>query len=129
MPRYRWRNFGEYWEHLNMRERPLLARLSGVSYTMLCAIACGKRKAGAVTMAKLSKVDVRLTPRLMRPDLYGKKRYTKQPTDKVGLPELKPSTLRKLNKERGQGVWNKGKKYRFIKQKKVVEPVKEPEHE
>lgn len=127
MPRYRWKNFGEYWEHLNLRERPLLARLAGISYQSLHNIATGRRKAGHITMAKLAKVDVRLTPRLMRPDLYGKRAYMTDRSWKThGLPELKPSIIRQLNKKRGQGSWNKGgtswnkgKRYRLIKPKKV----------
>jgi hypothetical protein len=111
MPRYEYKNFREYWESLNNRERPLLARLAGVSYQWLWAIANGHKNAGAETIAKLGKVDPRITPRLLRPDLYGKKVYTAEYSQKrFYLPDPAPAKVRKLNKERGTPTWNKGLK-------------------
>lgn len=75
VPRYKYRNFNEYWYALTGAQRSLLARLSGVSYNYLCRIARGDRQAGVATIAKLGKVDRTITPRLMRPDLAGKRKY------------------------------------------------------
>lgn len=103
MPVYQFANFREYWEHLDMRERPLLARLSGVSYQMLWGMANGQKMAGHLTMAKLGKVDKRITPRLLRPDLYGKKVYLRQKnTTKHGLPAPKPATVRKARQAKAR---------------------------
>lgn len=75
MPRYKYQNFNEYWYALTGAQRSLLARLSGISYNYLCRIARGDRQAGVATITKLGKVDRTITPRLMRPDLAGKRKY------------------------------------------------------
>jgi len=75
MPKYTYKNFYEYWYALTGYQRSLLAKLSGVSYNYLCRIARGDRQAGAQTIARLGKVDRTITPRLMRPDLAGKRVY------------------------------------------------------
>lgn len=88
MPKYLFKNFGEYWYSLTPAQRPLLARLSGIAYSYLFQIARGYRKAGHKTIMKLGKVDRRITPRLMRPDLMGKRKYVFRapvpPTPKKG---------------------------------------------
>jgi hypothetical protein len=75
MPKYKYKNFNEYWYSLTGFQRAMLARLSSVSYNYLCRIARGDRKAGQQTITRLGKVDRTITPRLMRPDLAGKRKY------------------------------------------------------
>lgn len=63
-------SFEEYWDSLTVAGRTALARKSGLNKNFLWQVARGYRKAGPETLAKLYKVNKRLTPQVLRPDLY-----------------------------------------------------------
>ena len=91
MPVYVFKNFGEYWDALTNGERRLLAELADIPRTYLYEIARGYRRAGERTIAKLGKVSPQITPRLLRPDLYGKRDMQLKGLRRDGTPRrIKP---------------------------------------
>ena len=80
MPKYKYLNFRDYWYGLSTQQRVLLAKLSGTRYSYLYDMARGARRAGPVLMSRLCKVDRMITPRLLRPDLYGKRVFVPRKT-------------------------------------------------
>jgi len=91
MPKYKYKDFNDYWYNaLTRHERGLLARLSGMTYGHLMRLARGGRMAGPKTVARLQKVDRRITARLLRPDLYGKRVFLPRKTSKGDV--IRPGT-------------------------------------
>lgn len=63
--------FAQFYETLSQSERQSLAANANTSTQYIYQIATGRRKPGAVTIAKLKGADPRITDSMLRPDLYG----------------------------------------------------------
>lgn len=62
--------FFYFWVKLTPEEKKRLSDDSGIAFSSLSSLAHGHRKAGHVTIAKLNRVDPRITAEMLRPDLY-----------------------------------------------------------
>ena len=63
--------FAEFYRTLTQIEINSLADKANTSTQYLYQIATGRRKPGAVVIAKLKGAEPRITDSMLRPDLYG----------------------------------------------------------
>jgi hypothetical protein len=62
--------FKNYWSGLSPAQKISLADKANTSVNHLCQVANGHRNAGANLISRLMQADKKLTPAMLRPDLF-----------------------------------------------------------
>ena len=62
--------FKDYWKSLSAIEKKALTQDSGKSYSYLCQLANGQKKAGMYVIQALTAIRPEITPTMLRPDVF-----------------------------------------------------------
>ena len=75
-------SFSEFWKSLSSDEKQELALKSGKGYMSIAHLATGFRLAGIESISDLCRADKRISPEMLRPDLFPPKVVTRRSRSK-----------------------------------------------